>query len=96
MAVGPDNRLVDSPMVPVTCRRCGACVTARKSTWNQTTVQWNGAAQASCLERRDAQRLATHSTRPLFLACSALSESIVDAVRTGDLPVVDESVRVTT
>jgi hypothetical protein len=32
----------------------------------------------------------------LFLACSALSDSIVEAVRNGDLPVVDETVPVTT
>ncbi|BBX01729.1 ferredoxin [Mycolicibacterium moriokaense] len=96
MAVRPDNRLADSPMVPVSCRICGACVSARKSSWNQTSVQWNAQAQASCLERREAQRLAAHSTRPVFLGCSALTASIIDAVRSGDLPVVDESVRVTT
>jgi hypothetical protein len=96
MAVRPDNRLADSPMVPVACRRCGACVQARKSTWNQTSVQWNADASARCLERRDAEHLTEHAERGLFLACSALNESIVDAVRTGDLPVVDESVRVTT
>lgn len=96
MAVRPDNRLADSPMVPVACRRCGACVLARKSTWNQTSVQWNAEASARCLERRDADHLTGHAARGLFLACSALSDSIVDAVRTGDLPVVDESVRVST
>jgi hypothetical protein len=96
MAVRPDNRLADSPMMPVACSRCGACVLARKSTWNQTSVQWNAEASAACLERRDAENLAAHSSRGLFLACSALSDSILDAVRNGDLPVVDESVRVTT
>jgi hypothetical protein len=96
MAVRPDNRLADSPMVPVGCRRCGACVSARKSSWNQTSVQWTAEAQVSCLERRDAQHLAEHSERGLFLGCSALTDSIVDAVRTGDLPVVDESARVST
>ncbi|GAC1411013.1 MAG: hypothetical protein NVS4B6_32210 [Mycobacterium sp.] len=96
MTVRPDNRLADSPMVPVECRRCGACVLARKSSWNQTSVQWNADACASCLERRDADNLAAHSVRGLFLACSALRDSIVDAVRNGDLPVVDETVRVTT
>jgi hypothetical protein len=83
-------------MVPVACSRCGACVLARKSSWNQTTVQWNAEASAACLERRDAENLAAHAGRGLFLACSALSGSILDAVRNGDLPVVDGSVRVTT
>ena len=96
MAVRPDNRLADSPMVPVNCRRCGACVLARKSTWNQTSVQWNADASARCLERRDADHLTEHAERGLFLACSALNDSIVDAVRTGDLTVVDESARVST
>ena len=59
-------------------------------------MQWTAEAQDSCLERRDAQHLAAHSERGLFLGCSALTDSIVDAVRTGELPVVDESVRVTT
>jgi hypothetical protein len=96
MAVPPDHRLADSPMVPVACRRCGACVLARKSSWNQTTVQWNADAAARCHERRDAQNLAEHSARAVFLACSALGDSIVDAVCSGDLPVVDESMPVTT
>jgi hypothetical protein len=96
MAVRPDNRLAESPMVPVVCRRCGAQVLARKSSWNQTSVQWDAEASANCLERRDAENLAPYSVRGLFLACSALSDSIVDAVRHGDLPVVDETVSVTT
>jgi hypothetical protein len=96
MVVRPDNRLADSPMVPVACSRCGACVLARKSSWNQTTVQWNAEASRRCLERRDAENLAAHSGRGLFLACSALSGSILAAVHNGDLPVVDEYVRVTT
>ena len=96
MAVRPDNRLADIPMVRVECRRCGAQVLARKSSRNQTSVQWNADASACCLERRDAQTLAAHSGRGLFLACSALSESIVDAVRHGQLRVVDETVPVTT
>jgi hypothetical protein len=96
MADLPDNRLADSPMVPVTCRRCGACVLARKSSWNQTSVQWNAEASTRCLERRDAENLASYAGRSLFLACSALSDSIVEAVRHGDLSVVDETVPVTT
>jgi hypothetical protein len=71
-------------------------VLARKSTWNQTSVQWNAEASARCLERREADNLAGHSARGLFLACSALSDAIVQAVRHGDLPVVDETVSVRT
>jgi hypothetical protein len=96
MAARRDNRLADSPMVPVACSRCAAHVLARKSSWNQTSVQWNAEASARCLERRDADNLAAHSARGLFLACSTLSDSITDAVCRGDLPVVDESVPVAT
>lgn len=92
MAVRPDPRFAASPMVPVTCRRCGACVLARKSSWNQTSVQWNAEASAGCLERRDADDLNAYAGRGVFLACSALSGSIVEAVRHGDLPVVDAAV----
>jgi hypothetical protein len=96
MAVRPDNRLADAPMVPVACRHCGASVLVRKSSWNQTSVQWTAEASAQCLERRDADNLAAYAGRGVFLACSALNGSIVDAVRHGDLSVVDETAAVTT
>ncbi len=96
MTVRIDNRLSDCPMVSVACRHCGVHVLARKSSWNQTSVQWDAEASAGCLERRDPQNLAAYSGRVVFLACSALSDSIVDAVRHGDLPVVDETVHIAT
>jgi hypothetical protein len=74
----------------VACRNCGARVLARKSSWNQTSVQWNADATARCAERRDAQKISAPGGRGVFLVCSALSESIVDAVRHGDLSIVDE------
>jgi hypothetical protein len=89
MAMPADNRLADAPMAPVTCRRCGACVLARKGSWNQTSVQWNADATACCVERRDADDLAAHSGRGLFLACSALRDSIADAVRAGAMAIAD-------
>jgi hypothetical protein len=91
-----DNRLDDMPMVTVACRACGARVLARKSSWNQTSVQWNADATARCAERANAQKLVTSGSRVVFLACSALSSSILDAVRQGDLPVVDEIRTLTT
>lgn len=83
-----DNRLDQMPMAPVTCRNCGARVLARKSSWNQTSVQWDAGASARCIERRDAERLAGHHRGP-FLACDALRESIQFAVATGELAIVD-------
>jgi hypothetical protein len=88
LSVRTDNRLDDMPMVPVACRNCGAQVLARKSSWSQTSVQWNSDASALCAERREADRIAGHH-RGVFLACSALRESIEAAVATGELAVVD-------
>ena len=87
-----DNRLDEMPMMPVACRACGARVLARKSSWNQTSVQWNADATARCFERSEAEKLASPGSRGVFLRCSALSESIADAVRHGDLAIVDEIV----
>ena len=91
MSVPPDNRLDDAPMVPVACLRCGAAVLARKSSLDQTSVQWSAAASAQCLERREAEQISVHG-RGLFLACSALRDSIAAAVRKGALPIVEEAV----
>lgn len=95
MTVRADNRLADAPMTPVRCSRCAADVSVRKSSWSQTSVQWNAAAMAGCTQRTDAQRLAVHGGRGLFLACSALDDSIIDAVRRGQVSVVDEVVSAT-
>jgi hypothetical protein len=95
MSVRADNRLAEMPMVPVACRNCGARVLARKSSWNQTSVQWTADATARCAERAEAQKMSAPGGRGVFLVCSALSESILDAVRHGDLSVIDEIVRVT-
>jgi len=89
-SVRDDNRLDEMPMVPVVCRNCGVRVLARKSSWNQTSVQWNADAAARCAERAEAQKMSAHAGRGVFLVCSALSESIIDAVRHGDLSIVDE------
>jgi hypothetical protein len=91
-----DNRFDEMPMMPVACRNCGARVLARKSSWNQTSVQWNADATARCAERRETRQISAPGSRGVFLSCSALSESIMDAVRHGDLPIVDEMVHVTT
>jgi len=86
-----DNRLDEMPMMPVACRTCGARVLARKSSWNQTSVQWNADATARCTERAEAQKMSAHASRGVFLVCSALSGSIIEAVRQGDLALVDET-----
>jgi hypothetical protein len=94
--VADDNRLDEVPMVPVACRNCGARVLARKSSWNQTSVQWNADATARCAERAEARQISAPGGRGVFLVCSALSESIVEAVCHGGLSIVDENVGVAT
>jgi hypothetical protein len=88
--VRDDNRLDEMPMVAVACRDCGARVLARKSSWNQTSVQWNADATARCAQRAEAQKISAPGSRGLFLVCSALGDSIGDAVRRGELSIVDE------
>ena len=91
MTVRTDNRLADAPMTPVGCHHCPATVLVRKSSRAQTSVQWTAAAHEACLERRESDKLAAHGNTGVFLACSALRESIVDAVRDGALPILDDS-----
>ncbi|MGE2731060.1 ferredoxin [Mycolicibacterium vaccae] len=78
-------------MVSVRCRACGAGVLARKSSWEQTSVQWNADAAQRCQQRRAALALAGYGRAPLLLTCSDLSESIRDSARSGHLPIVDDS-----
>lgn len=94
MAVHADNRLLDSPLVPVRCRRCAAQVLVRKSSWQQTSIQWNADATATCPQRREAEQLTKHSGG-VFLACSDLRDTIDEAVASGALRIVDETVDVT-
>nr|WP_082950354.1 MULTISPECIES: ferredoxin [unclassified Mycobacterium] len=89
--VREDERLADMPMLPVVCRRCRARVQVRKSSWSQTSVQWTASALARCEERSAAAQLAPYGRCDLFLSCSALTESITDAVRAGTLTIVDGS-----
>ena len=88
MPVRPDVRLENGPMTRVQCRTCGTCVEARKSSWDQTSIQWSRDALEACVERRAC------SPRPgpngaTFLGCAALAETLRGAAIGGDLPVQD-------
>lgn len=76
-------------MAPVACRECGAQVLVRKSSWNQTSVQWNAEATARCAQRREAHQVLACGDRSVFLVCSALGDAIADSVRQGRLVIVD-------
>lgn len=88
--VRPDVRLENSPMQAVSCVACGARVLARKSSWDQTSVQWSDEASAACLER--------HASTPrpgpngaTFAGCEALRSSLREAAVRGELPVVSDA-----
>ena len=89
MTVRRDDRLLDAAPVPVNCPRCDATVQVRKSSWAQTSVQWDAAAMAACAQRREATAL-TRNDNGLLLACSDLRAAIEDAARRGEVPIVDE------
>ena len=78
MTVRPDNRLADVPMTPVDCGACGARVQVRKSSWEQTSVQWDGASRDRCDHRDD------------LALCPQLRASIEAAVHCGRLPVLED------
>jgi len=88
MGVRPDNRLADGPMTPVACVTCGASVEARKSSWEQTSVQWHEDSVQRCLERR-ASGPRPGPNGSSFPGCQALRESIRAAAVRGELPVQD-------
>lgn len=76
-----DERLLDgAPLLPVRCRRCHAEVLARKSSWEQTSIQWNADARAAC----------SGLAEDPFGTCPALRSAIQEAALTGAIKVVDE------
>jgi hypothetical protein len=84
----PDNRLEDGPMVPLACQACGARVEARKSSWEQTSIQWSADARDRCLERR-ATAPGPGPNGAAFAGCQALRQSVREAAVRGELPVQD-------
>lgn len=86
----PDNRLESAPMQPVACGGCGAQVQARKSSWDQCTVQWTAAALEQCEERRTTAEVSARPNRNSFPGCSALRASIREAAVRGTLTVSDD------
>ncbi|MEV6162206.1 ferredoxin [Streptomyces sp. NPDC052052] len=77
-----DNRLTDgAPMEPLECARCAAQVLVRKSSWQQTSVQWNARAVETCAERDPGARY--------FRGCGSLRDTIREAALLGTIGVVD-------
>ncbi|MEO3784720.1 ferredoxin [Actinocorallia sp. B10E7] len=80
MTVRPDNRLADAPMQPVQCGRCAGRVLVRKSSWEQTSIQWSEEAMDAC------PNLVTDR----YETCPDLRASIQQATLDGLVKVVDE------
>ncbi|MER6108396.1 hypothetical protein [Streptomyces hirsutus] len=77
-----DNRLTDgAPMRPLACERCAAEVLVRKSSWQQTSVQWSARATAVCAERDGAEGA--------FEGCRSLRDTIREAALLGTIEVID-------
>ncbi|MEU6266000.1 ferredoxin [Saccharopolyspora shandongensis] len=89
MAVRADGRLVDSPMQPVRCGACGGQVEVRKSSWDQTSIQWHEDAVRACAERRDAPPGPGPNGR-FFSGCKALRDSVREAAARGEIPIQAE------
>ena len=75
-----DVRLEDGPMRPVTCAACGAEVTARKSSPDQTSVQWTADAVRRCHERSVVRPSSDRPNRQAFAGCSALRDAVRSVV----------------
>ncbi|MFE3226075.1 hypothetical protein [Nocardia sp. NPDC059228] len=81
MTIRADNRLATTPMNPIRCQACDAVVHVRKSSWQQTSIQWSEASRLACLTRE--------STTPDSATCTPLKASIDAAALSGTLPVLD-------
>ncbi|MEV0783860.1 ferredoxin [Streptomyces sp. NPDC050423] len=77
-----DNRLADgAPMRSLACERCAAQVLVRKSSWQQTSVQWDGRAMALCAERDPGGSS--------FEGCGSLRDTIREAALRGTIELAD-------
>ena len=83
--VTPDD---DRPMREVTCRRCATTVLVRKNTLSQTSIQWLADAGETCTELAEQRAAGVPTAR--VAGCTALRESIDEAVREGRLEVLSD------
>jgi hypothetical protein len=82
-----DERDVARQEADVACRRCGTVVGVRKNSASQTSIQWRGDSAATCTELAEQRAAGLHPA--LVPKCEALTESIDEAVRAGQVPVSD-------
>ncbi|NIH80794.1 ferredoxin [Amycolatopsis viridis] len=78
-----DARLDEVPMQPLRCHHCAARLMVRKSSVEQTSLQWNAEARAACPELRSAP-----AAGPAIAGCSRLRASVEAEVAAGRLRIV--------
>ncbi|MDI3388513.1 ferredoxin [Streptomyces sp. B-S-A8] len=84
-----DNRLTDgAPMRPVSCGQCGSRVLVRKSSLQQTSVQWNSEALRGCTEHTAA--MSGPAAPGALETCHALGATIRAAALNGTVEVLDD------
>ena len=88
--IRPDERLADLPMTPVECLRCHATVRVRKSSWQQTSIQWDEAGVRACWERPPSTGRGGGLRASDFPTCAGLRESITQAAVSGRVPVAGD------
>lgn len=81
-----DTRLIEIPMQPLDCTECVARVLVRKSTWQQTSIQWTPEALEACRERPATQR--GEQPKDRFIGCESLRAEVREATIQGKLNVV--------
>jgi hypothetical protein len=83
-AVSADQRLyLDAGLRQLACHGCGALVRVKKSSPQQTSIQWTTRAVRECAEF--SARVALGETTALVDGCTTLRETIERAVREGRL-----------
>ncbi|RAX45955.1 ferredoxin [Arthrobacter sp. AQ5-05] len=84
-----DARLLEIPLQSLDCTECVARVLVRKSTWQQTSIQWTEEALESCREL-PATRCGERP-KDRFIGCESLRNEIREATNDGRLEVVYRS-----
>jgi hypothetical protein len=80
---------LDGGLSELTCDSCGVTVRVKKSSVQQTSVQWNAAAVRGCTEF--TERAAHGRPSPLVATCVTLRTSIERAAHDGRLPTGTDS-----
>lgn len=73
-------------MQSLACGECTARVLVRKSTWQQTSIQWTSEALNACQER--AALGDTDNSAEPFRVCESLMETIRGAASEGTITII--------